>query len=158
MAVHTAEALEEEDASALKVKIAIRASFICNCLLAVLQLYAAFSSLSLSLFATAIDSVFDPFANLVLNRLHKKGLTADPKKWPQGGARFLTIGASPALRALSHRGQETDGDDASLAIMRQRCLRIPHGKRQPRALLPVALRSDRPADSPSLPCRRPSRS
>jgi hypothetical protein len=84
MAVHTAEAREEEDASALKVKIAIRASFICNCLLAVLQLYAAFSSLSLSLFATAIDSVFDPFANIVLNRLHKKGLTADPKKCAGG--------------------------------------------------------------------------
>lgn len=92
MAVHSAEARAEEDASALKVKIAVRASFICNCLLAVLQLYAAFSSLSLSLFATAIDSVFDPFANVVLNRLHQKGLTADPKKWPQGGAKFATIG------------------------------------------------------------------
>jgi hypothetical protein len=94
MAVHTAEAREEEDASALKVKIAIRASFICNCLLAVLQLYAAFSSLSLSLFATAIDSVFDPFANIVLNRLHKKGLTADPKK---------CAGGEPALAWMPRR-------------------------------------------------------
>ncbi|CDZ98613.1 Mitochondrial Fe2 transporter MMT1 and related transporters (cation diffusion facilitator superfamily) [Phaffia rhodozyma] len=92
MSVHTSEATEEEDASALKVKIAIRASFICNCLLAILQLYAALSSLSLSLFATAIDSVFDPFANLILNYLHKKGISADPKKWPQGGAKFQTIG------------------------------------------------------------------
>lgn len=57
MAVHTSECAQKEEDSALKVKIAIRASFICNCCLAVLQLYAAFSSLSLSLFATAIDSV-----------------------------------------------------------------------------------------------------
>jgi divalent metal cation (Fe/Co/Zn/Cd) transporter len=66
MAVHTSEAQEEEDSHALKVQIAIKMSFVCNCILAVLQLYAAFSSLSLSLFATAIDSVFDPFAVRIL--------------------------------------------------------------------------------------------
>jgi hypothetical protein len=33
--------------------------------LAVLQIYAAVSSLSLSFFATAMDAVFDPLANLV---------------------------------------------------------------------------------------------
>lgn len=34
--------------------------------LAILQIYAAVSSLSLSIFATAIDAVFDPLANFVL--------------------------------------------------------------------------------------------
>lgn len=33
--------------------------------LAILQIYAAVSSLSLSFFATAMDAVFDPLANLV---------------------------------------------------------------------------------------------
>ena len=74
------------------------------------QLYAAISSLSLSLFATCIDagtpmlglpytsclrdlivifdSVFDPFANIVLNYLHKRSTRVDEKKWPMGGSRF----------------------------------------------------------------------
>lgn len=111
----TSEAADAAEESALKVKIAVYASFYANCALAILQLYAAVSSLSLSLFATAIDSVsqsasspnwsrllysdptspqvFDPAANGVLNWLHKKGQTADPVKWPQGGSRFETIGS-----------------------------------------------------------------
>ncbi|KAL7410780.1 hypothetical protein BDY24DRAFT_343675 [Mrakia frigida] len=92
MDVHSSEAAELEAASSKKVKLAVQLSFIANCVLAVLQIYAAASSLSLSLFATAADSIFDPFANWILNVAHKKGLTADPLKWPQGGARFETIG------------------------------------------------------------------
>lgn len=53
----TSEAADAAEESALKVKIAVYASFYANCALAILQLYAAVSSLSLSLFATAIDSV-----------------------------------------------------------------------------------------------------
>jgi divalent metal cation (Fe/Co/Zn/Cd) transporter len=61
------EAIETSQSSATQVRIAIQASFIVNCLLAALQLYAAISSLSLSFFATALDAVFDPCANFALN-------------------------------------------------------------------------------------------
>ncbi|CAD6957765.1 unnamed protein product [Tilletia caries] len=92
MAKHATDGEEEREGAALKVKIAIYASIIANFVLAALQLYAAISSLSLSLFATAADSVFDPFANLVLNWLHRKSKSVDETKWPIGGARFETIG------------------------------------------------------------------
>jgi divalent metal cation (Fe/Co/Zn/Cd) transporter len=41
---------------ALKVKLAVNISFFANCCLAILQLYAAITSGSLSLFATCADS------------------------------------------------------------------------------------------------------
>lgn len=50
------EGEEAEENSASMVKWAVYLSFYSNCLLACLQLYAAISSLSLSLFATAMDS------------------------------------------------------------------------------------------------------
>lgn len=63
------EGREMESANELRVKIAINASFAVNCCLAILQLYAAISSLSLAFFATALDAIFDPAANFVLNFL-----------------------------------------------------------------------------------------
>jgi len=60
--------------------------------LAVIQIYAAVSSLSLSIFATAIDAVFDPLANFVLNYCHRLSSGADLNKWPAGGSRFETVG------------------------------------------------------------------
>lgn len=89
---HADEDKADRQGSALKVKIAIYASIGANFVLAALQLYAAVSSLSLSLFATAADSVFDPFANLVLNWLHRKSESVDDRKWPIGGSRFEPIG------------------------------------------------------------------
>ncbi|ORY56818.1 CDF manganese transporter [Leucosporidium creatinivorum] len=89
---HISEAQAEEEDARLSVKIAVYGSFICNCILACLQLYAALSSLSLSFFATAIDSVFDPAANLILNYCHRKSARVDLKKYPSGGSRFETIG------------------------------------------------------------------
>lgn len=89
---HTADAAEQEAANRSSVVWAIRLSFFANIILAVLQLYAAVSSLSLSLFATAIDAVFDPFANILLNVLHKRSKNVDEKKWPMGGSRFESIG------------------------------------------------------------------
>lgn len=50
--------------------------------LAILQIYAAVSSLSLSFFATAIDAIFDPAANLVLHYCHRKAQTVDLQKFP----------------------------------------------------------------------------
>lgn len=75
-----------------QVKIAIYGSLAANCVLACLQLYAAVSSLSLSFFATCIDSVFDPAANLVLNWCHRAGQRADLRRYPSGGSRFETVG------------------------------------------------------------------
>ncbi|KAJ6595542.1 CDF-like metal transporter [Mycena vulgaris] len=63
---------EEEDTHRLSIKITIYGSFIANCVLAILQICAAASSLSLSFFATTMDSVFDPMANIVLNYCHRK--------------------------------------------------------------------------------------
>ncbi|KAJ9104450.1 hypothetical protein QFC21_001945 [Naganishia friedmannii] len=91
MHVLTSEAQAEEKDAAGAVKLAIRLSFVANIVLAGLQLYAAISSLSLSLFATCIDAVFDPFANVLLNILHKRAKNVDEKKWPIGGSRFESI-------------------------------------------------------------------
>ena len=54
--------------------------------------YAAISSLSLSLLATGIDSLFDIGSNVLLFWLHKKASRMDVNKWPVGGARLETIG------------------------------------------------------------------
>ncbi|KAJ7069982.1 hypothetical protein C8F01DRAFT_539487 [Mycena amicta] len=89
---HIESAQEEEDTNRLAIKIAIRASLLANCVLAVLQIYAAASSLSLSFFATAMDAVFDPLANMVLYYCHRLALRADPRRYPSGGSRLETIG------------------------------------------------------------------
>lgn len=129
--VHTSDAQQAEDDNKSQVKWAIRLSFLANFALAILQLYAAISSLSLSLFATAIDAVFDPFANLLLNVLHKKALKADEKKWPMGGSRFESIGnivygglmgmvnlilIVESIRSVATHSTEADGETNTLHI------------------------------------------
>jgi hypothetical protein len=57
---HVAQAKEEQGADALQFKIAVNGSFIANVILAVLQVYGAASSQSLSLFTTMADAIFDP--------------------------------------------------------------------------------------------------
>jgi len=57
---HVRLAKEEQGADALQFKIAVTGSFVANIILAILQLYGAISSGSLSLFTTMADSVFDP--------------------------------------------------------------------------------------------------
>ncbi|GAA5884236.1 hypothetical protein JCM6882_002190 [Rhodosporidiobolus microsporus] len=89
---HISEAEEEEEGNRTAIKIAIYGSLFCNCILAILQLYAAISSLSLSIFGTAIDSVFDPAANFVLNWCHLRAQKVDHLKYPGGGSKFETIG------------------------------------------------------------------
>ncbi|TRM62428.1 cation efflux family-domain-containing protein [Schizophyllum amplum] len=54
--------------------------------------YAAITSGSLSFLATAIDSVFDPASNFVLDWLHRKSEKLDLNKWPVGGSRLETTG------------------------------------------------------------------
>ncbi|KIY72436.1 CDF-like metal transporter [Cylindrobasidium torrendii FP15055 ss-10] len=92
MDAHTNEAKEEEDKTRLPVKIAIWASLLSNLVLCVIQMYAAISSLSLSLLATGIDSVFDIGSNILLFWLHRKSTRMDTRKWPVGGARLESIG------------------------------------------------------------------
>ncbi|KAI0286855.1 CDF-like metal transporter [Russula aff. rugulosa BPL654] len=92
MEEHTEDARNEEDLSRLSVKIAVRASLIANISLAVLQMYAAVSSASLSLLATGIDSLFDVGSNFLLYYVHYKSNKMDVNKWPVGGARLETIG------------------------------------------------------------------
>jgi hypothetical protein len=88
----SAEGAQEATDNAFRVKLAVNLSFGCNCILAVLQLYAAITSGSLALFATMVDSVFDPVANLILWLAHRAANRAEERKWPLGGSRFETAG------------------------------------------------------------------
>ena len=54
--------------------------------------YAAISSVSLSLIATAIDASFDFGSNLFLYLINRQAGKMDINKWPVGGARLETIG------------------------------------------------------------------
>ncbi|KIM88799.1 hypothetical protein PILCRDRAFT_813779 [Piloderma croceum F 1598] len=92
MEEHTQEAKVEEEAARLPIQIAVYASLIANFCLCILQMYAAVSSLSLSLLATGIDSIFDIGSNVLLFWLHKKASRMDVNKWPVGGSRLETIG------------------------------------------------------------------
>jgi hypothetical protein len=57
---HVREAKEQEGADALPFKIAVYGSFAANIILAILQVYGAVASGSLSLFTTMADAIFDP--------------------------------------------------------------------------------------------------
>ncbi|KAH8831648.1 CDF-like metal transporter [Flagelloscypha sp. PMI_526] len=92
MAQMTEEGREAVLQARSRVQIAIYASLFANISLSILQLYAAISSLSLSFFAAALDSVFDPASNFILNYLHQKGQRLDKNKWPVGGNRLETVG------------------------------------------------------------------
>ncbi|KAJ7724248.1 CDF-like metal transporter [Mycena metata] len=92
MEEHTEDARIDEAAARLPVKIAVWASLIANFCLCVLQLYAAISSLSLSLLATGIDAIFDIGSNVLLFWIHRKAERLDDNAWPVGGARLETIG------------------------------------------------------------------
>ena len=121
---HRRDAKEEEGANHLKYKIAVVGSFVANVLLAVLQLYAAASSKSLSLFTTMADSLFDPMSNITLILCNRAVKRVDGRKFPSGKARietagniffcFLMITVSvviivESIRTLAeHKGRETN--------------------------------------------------
>ncbi|KAI0059433.1 hypothetical protein BV25DRAFT_1828957 [Artomyces pyxidatus] len=92
MEEHTEDARNEDEALRIPIKIAVHASLIANFSLAVLQIYAAVTSASLSLLATGIDSVFDIGSNVLLYWINVKANRMDHNKWPVGGARLETIG------------------------------------------------------------------
>ncbi|KAJ3111917.1 hypothetical protein HK100_002508 [Physocladia obscura] len=83
---------EEEDAKLLKVKIAIYGSLLANLLLFCLQLFAAVTSSSLSLFATMVDSFMDLVSNLVLVFANYTSAKRNLQKYPAGKQRFETAG------------------------------------------------------------------
>jgi cation diffusion facilitator family transporter len=89
---HRAEARQEHGEDHLKFQIAVWGSLVANVVLAVLQLYAAISSGSLSLFTTMADAVFDPLSNLTLILMNRAVRRVDPARFPSGKARLETVG------------------------------------------------------------------
>lgn len=89
---HRAAARQELGEDHLKFQIAVWGSLLANIVLAVLQLYAAISSGSLSLFTTMADAVFDPLSNLTLILMNRAVRRVDPRRFPSGKARLETVG------------------------------------------------------------------
>ena len=89
---HVRLAREFNTQNQMKFKIAIYASFAANVALAILQIYAAIASGSLSLFTTMADAIFDPMSNLTLLVCSKAVQRVDPRKFPAGKARIETAG------------------------------------------------------------------
>ena len=89
---HVSEAKEKQGDEALQYKIAVNGSFAANIILAILQVYGAVSSGSLSLFTTMADSIFDPASNLTLILCNRAVNKVDPRKFPSGKARLETAG------------------------------------------------------------------
>ncbi len=89
---HYSDAADREASNALRVQIAVKGSLIANLLLAVLQVYGAVSSGSLSLFTTMADSLFDPLSNILLYVAHRQAANLDRRRFPSGKARLETVG------------------------------------------------------------------
>lgn len=89
---HRAEARQEQGDDHLKFKIAVWGSLVANVILTALQLYAAISSGSLSLFTTMADAIFDPLSNVTLILTNRAVSHVDPRRFPSGKARLETVG------------------------------------------------------------------
>jgi cation diffusion facilitator family transporter len=89
---HVREARDIQTSTHLRYQIAVYGSFAANIILAVLQLYGAVSSGSLSLFTTMADAIFDPMSNVTLILSNKAVKKVDPRKFPAGRARIETVG------------------------------------------------------------------
>lgn len=75
-----------------KVKFAVNASFIVNFCLFVIQMYAAISTGSLSLFATAADAFMDLVSSCVMLVTSRMAARPSVYKYPVGRTRIETIG------------------------------------------------------------------
>lgn len=89
---HVREARDSQESTQLRYKIAVYGSFAANVCLAILQLYGAIASGSLSLFTTMADSVFDPLSNVTLILCNKAVMHVNPHRFPAGKARIETAG------------------------------------------------------------------
>ncbi|KAK1759725.1 cation efflux family-domain-containing protein [Echria macrotheca] len=87
-----AAAVEEDIRYKPKIKFAVNASFTVNLFLFIIQMYAAISTGSLSLFATAADAFMDLVSSFVM--LITSRLAARPSvyKYPVGRTRIETLG------------------------------------------------------------------
>jgi divalent metal cation (Fe/Co/Zn/Cd) transporter len=89
---HRREAKQLEGDTHLRYKIAVMGSFAANLMLAGLQLFAAITSKSLSLFTTMADALFDPLSNATLMLTNRATTRVDPRRYPSGKARIETAG------------------------------------------------------------------
>ncbi|KAH8657571.1 hypothetical protein BGZ60DRAFT_383615 [Tricladium varicosporioides] len=88
------EALEVEDAlqNGGKVKLAVNGSFAVNFFLFIIQMYAAISTGSLSLFGTAADAFMDLVSSVVMLITSRLAAKPNVKKFPVGRKRVETVG------------------------------------------------------------------
>ncbi|KAK0388411.1 hypothetical protein NLU13_4655 [Sarocladium strictum] len=84
--------IEEMEKNAAKVQFAIWASFVLNLALFLIQLYAAISTGSLALFATATDAFMDFVSSLVMLTTSRMASRPSVYKYPVGRTRIETIG------------------------------------------------------------------
>lgn len=75
-----------------RIRFAVNASFIVNFCLFIIQLYAAISTGSLSLFATAADAFMDLVSSVVMLVTSRMASRHDVYKYPVGRTRIETIG------------------------------------------------------------------
>ncbi|KAI0175179.1 cation efflux family-domain-containing protein [Pestalotiopsis sp. NC0098] len=85
-------AVEEDARVAPRIKFAVNASFVVNFGLFIIQLYAAVSTGSLSLFATAADAFMDLVSSFVMLITSRLAARASVYKYPVGRTRIETIG------------------------------------------------------------------
>ncbi|CAO3619612.1 unnamed protein product [Mucor hiemalis] len=83
---------EEEQRQLLKLKIAIYGSVIANVILFALQLVAAVTSGSLSIFSTMADAFMDLLSSVVLMWAAKQASKTNLTKYPAGKSRMETVG------------------------------------------------------------------
>ncbi|OJJ41832.1 hypothetical protein ASPWEDRAFT_35442 [Aspergillus wentii DTO 134E9] len=84
---------DRPDASAFHVKAAINFSIYGTILVAVLQIYAAATTRSLSLFVTMAESCCEAVSNIGLDYLHRKSRKlSDSTRWPAGAGRLCNAG------------------------------------------------------------------
>ncbi|KAN0104597.1 hypothetical protein V8E51_010342 [Hyaloscypha variabilis] len=88
------EAAEAEDTvkNGWKVKLAINGSFSVNFFLFIIQMYAAISAGSLSLFGTAADAFMDLVSSIVMLITSKLAAKPNIRKFPVGRKRVETVG------------------------------------------------------------------
>ncbi|KAH7305696.1 cation diffusion facilitator 1 [Rhexocercosporidium sp. MPI-PUGE-AT-0058] len=75
-----------------KVKFAVNASFVCNFCLFIIQMYAAVSTGSLSLFATAADAFMDLVSSIIMLITSRLAAKPNVQKFPVGRKRVETVG------------------------------------------------------------------
>lgn len=89
---HRAVAAAMAKAEAGRVRVAVYGSLAANVALSGVQLFAAISSGSLSLFATMTDAVFDPLSNVMLVAANRAARRVDARRFPSGRSRLETAG------------------------------------------------------------------